>query len=715
MNKIKRLFSVFLTLALIITCFPGGNVFAETEGTESDITKYLPMDRSYKISSEEGLKSTNVLLDTYPRYGHGIYSYLEEIEEGGFRRIEAQDGNVYIQIYSADYKLLSTKTIKYALPKFGRYFKGKDARYIVYGQNNHESDSTKEVVRVVKYDDDWNELGQCSIISKNVYEPFAAGNVSMTENEGILYIHTSRLLYWDTVKDKVEIHHQANLTYAVDEDSMECVMNEADGDWVSHSFAQYVITDGDSVYRLDLGDAYPRAINLVKTVAYRQPEDATAWFATTTRYLLLQIIGGLGDNYTGVSMGGFELMGDTLITAGSSIVQDSSVTKAPNEDTYRNIFVLTMNKDCNSGASFKWITDYDQEDGIRILNPQLIKAKDGCYIFWEEYYAERDRNFWVTRVAKLKEDGSLDGKIHKIHARLSNCRPIVTSDNHFIWYSTMDSTPIFYSLDMNRLDDYDFNGRIFADQLEIKLSQYTYTAINDSSRMHSYKPDVTVYYQGKELVNGQDYTFAYKDNYTQGTAYVEVTGKDFFVGTQEVSFEILPAEEDPPYQEPSWTSKPGTTSKPGATIRPTATKKPTATGKPTTTIRPTVTRKPTATRKPTTINTSSNTNTGNNSSSITSAAPQKVKGVRVSNLKGKKAVVSWYKQEEMSGYQIQYALNKKFTKGKKKLSASRSTAFRIITKLKKKTYYFRVRTYKYSGGTRIYGAWSKKVKIKIRK
>lgn len=56
--------------------------------------------------------------------------------------------------------------IKYELPKFGGYFKGKDARYIVFGQNNHESDNTKEVVRVVKYDDDWNKLGQCSITSK---------------------------------------------------------------------------------------------------------------------------------------------------------------------------------------------------------------------------------------------------------------------------------------------------------------------------------------------------------------------------------------------------------------------------------------------------------------------------------------------------------------------------------------------------------------------
>jgi len=96
------------------------------------------------------------------------------------------------------------------------------------------------------------------------------------------------------------------------------------------------------------------------------------------------------------------------------------------------------------------------------------------------------------------------------------------------------------------------------------------------------------------------------------------------------------------------------------------------------------------------------------------ATPKKVKGVKVSNLKGKKVVVSWSKQQGMFGYQIQYAKNKKFTKGKKKLSASRTSAFRIITKFKKKTYYFRVRTYKNSGRRKVYGKWSKTVKVKIR-
>ena len=717
MSKIKRLLSVFLTLALIITCFLNVNVFAETEGTESNVTQNLPLDKSYRIKTTEGVASNNAYAAgiIVPDYGSSTSSYVEEIEEGGFRRIEALKGKVYIEIYSDEYKLLSTKTIKYELPKFGGYFKGKDARYIVYGQDNLDEDNTKEVVRVVKYDDDWNRIGQCSITSKNVYKPFAQGPLRMTENDGILYIHTSRYIYWDRTQDKKVVHHEVNLTYAVDEESMECVLNEAPGDWVSHSFSQFILSDGEYVYRLDLGDAYPRAVNLAKSVVYREPDDVWKWnekyqtvSGQTESRSLLDIIGEIGDNYTGVSLGGFELMddGDTLITAGSSIVQDSAVTKLPTEKTYRNIFVITMNKNFNSSAKLKWITDYKQEDGITILNPQLVKVQDGFYMFWQEYYVEQETDLWVTRVAKLDKDGNLVGKIHKIRAYLSDCKPIVTSDNHLFWYTTMnDNAPTFYSLDMNRLDDYDFNGRIFADQFEIKLSQYTYTEINDPSRMHAFKPDVTVYYEGEKLVYGQDYTYRYEDNYTQGTAYVDVTGKDFFVGTQRVSFQILPAEEDPPYQEPSWwgnggkpTSTPGATSKPNTTGKPTATKKPSTTGKSSTTGK-------------------KRTSTGAVIKSGTGTAvvtPQKVKGIRVSNLKGKKAVVSWYKQEDMSGYQIQYAQNKKFTKGKKKLSASKSSAFRIITKLKKKTYYFRVRTYKYSGGSRKYGKWSKVVKVKIK-
>lgn len=96
--------------------------------------------------------------------------------------------------------------------------------------------------------------------------------------------------------------------------------------------------------------------------------------------------------------------------------------------------------------------------------------------------------------------------------------------------------------------------------------------------------------------------------------------------------------------------------------------------------------------------------------------PGKVTGLKVKNKKKKKLVVSWKWKVNMSGFQIQYAQNAKFTKKKKSKMVGKWTSQKTITKLKKgKIYYVRVRAYKESSGKKIYGKWSKIKKIKIRK
>ena len=91
----------------------------------------------------------------------------------------------------------------------------------------------------------------------------------------------------------------------------------------------------------------------------------------------------------------------------------------------------------------------------------------------------------------------------------------------------------------------------------------------------------------------------------------------------------------------------------------------------------------------------------------------KVKKLKV-KAKKKSAVLTWEYIFHISGYQIQYATNKKFTSQKKTKS---SMASRItIKKLKaKKTYYFRVRAYKWKNGKRVCGKWSSVKKAKIKK
>ena len=76
-----------------------------------------------------------------------------------------------------------------------------------------------------------------------------------------------------------------------------------------------------------------------------------------------------------------------------------------------------------------------------------------------------------------------------------------------------------------------------------------------------------------------------------------------------------------------------------------------------------------------------------------------------------------------SGYQIQYSLNKKFSKKKKYktktktiLAAKSNVKNGMIKKLtKKKTYYVRVRAYKVINGKKYYCKWSGRRKVKIRK
>ena len=89
---------------------------------------------------------------------------------------------------------------------------------------------------------------------------------------------------------------------------------------------------------------------------------------------------------------------------------------------------------------------------------------------------------------------------------------------------------------------------------------------------------------------------------------------------------------------------------------------------------------------------------------------------------GKKTLtVYWTKKtEQVSGYQVQYALNKKFTKGKKTINVKgNQTGSLKIKKLKsRKTYYVRVRTRKPSNGKytecNMYSSWSNWKKIRVK-
>ena len=94
------------------------------------------------------------------------------------------------------------------------------------------------------------------------------------------------------------------------------------------------------------------------------------------------------------------------------------------------------------------------------------------------------------------------------------------------------------------------------------------------------------------------------------------------------------------------------------------------------------------------------------------AAPSKPQKVKVKNNKKKTATVTWSKVSGAKGYQAQYAYSAPFSKKTKTVSTNKFVAKKLK---KKKTYSFRVRAYKMNGKKKLYGKWSKVVRIKIKK
>lgn len=263
-------------------------------------------------------------------------------------------------------------------------------------------------------------------------------------------------------------------------------------------------------------------------------------------------------------------------------------------------------------------------------------------------------------------------------------------------------------MDPARLDDICFEGPgyIPLSATTMKLSQDTYTEIEDSSHMHPYRPDVEVYYKGEKLVQDKDYTVSYEDNYTQGTAYAVVMGKGVFNGWNKAAFTILPAEKDNTWDVPDWwgTAKPSQTPAADSAGNQKDTPAATATAKPTRTPKPTKTP----------VNRSKATSSASPSKTADAASKLKLTKPKTGKLSGKKLYVCWTKLTAAKGYQLQYAQSKNFKKKLKTVNKNASTQFYTTLKKlqKKKTYYIRVRAYTQISGKKIYGKWSPVKKIK---
>lgn len=377
----------------------------------------------------------NLKTGDHPRWAEPVTSFLYENSNHTISTVEVDDV-ITITTFDPNFKVQATKKLKLELPIFGTFYSGEQFNYISYGQENTE-EANKEVIRIVKYDKDFNRIAAASIKGDDITTtiPFNAAAGRMAEQGDMLAYHTSRTRY--TSEDG--LNHQSQLTFEINTQTMQ-VMNELKPfPWnhVSHSFDQYVLFDGNSPIYLDHGDAYPRSLVL------HQGKESKSIF---------EISGATGANVTGVSIGGFEQSNDHLLIAFNSINQNNNYTYTSfgldnGNVNRRNIYVYAVEKGFTNeqGAIIKTeIANYENSN-LYTTTPTLVKVNhDKFVVLWQEYIDYTNEGDF--KFVYLNGKGEMTSAVQTLpDFNLSKVQPIVIN-NKIIWFATKNSSKTIYEM-----------------------------------------------------------------------------------------------------------------------------------------------------------------------------------------------------------------------------------------------------------------------------
>ena len=735
-----------------------------------------PMDSDTKGSATilSGRATDNASDNHYNTWSSVTNSYLVQNSDGTLTRLENTSGGIVVENYSADgKKLISQRTISKELNLFGGFYSGKDYNYLVFGQNNTSESDSKEVVRVVKYTKSWSKVNSCSISGVNTTKPFSAGSLRMEEAVGKLYVYTCHEMY----ADSDGINHQANMLFTIDEssmsltDSMYDVSNLTDG-YVSHSFNQFIKADesGKYIYRVDHSESsnYTMngsylSVNGITLTKYKADGKSTAVNVSIPVKFDMN-----KSNYTGASIGGFELGSGNCLIAYAKDVSSNCKT--------RNVYISVTDELFNGTQNIA-LTNYGTSSKVTCRTPQLIKINDNLFlVMWEEYNSSTGKT--ATKTMTVDSNGKTVTKAISHSFGLSDCQPVVCSDGMVKWYVTNNSAPTLYKLSPFALDDYhehSYTKTVLSNATCTTAGTLKYTcscgdsytetipatghkssgwivdkaasigvkgskhrectvckkvletaeipalsrisiskaSVTLSTSTYAYdgkakKPGVTVKLSGKTLKNGTDYTVSYSNNTKVGTAKVTIKGKGNYTGSVSKTYSIKNNFKK-------------------ATVSGISTKA--FTGK-------NITQSITVKYNGKTLKKGTDYTVSYSSSKKIGTATVKIAGkgsytgtitktfkinpakqeIQKLTAKSKAFFVDWAQKGSATGYEIQYATNSKFTRAKKVTITNNKTDKTTVSKLSgKKKYYVRVRSYTTVKGTKYYGAWSASKSVTTKK
>ncbi len=427
MNMKKRMLSIVLSGAMAVSTAVSAGSFS-----------------AFAVAQCVAYSGSNVNAQDYVQWSDTVKSYLTVCDNGNYMRVQsgAIEGKLLVEYYSSDFEPLSTKLIDNELPIFGAFYDSGNNYYVLSGQENPKQNDSLEVFRITKYDKNWNKIKSCGLYGANTTVPFDAGSARMTHSGDHLLVRTCHEMY----KSSDGNNHQSNVTIEVDMPSMTItdsytgIMN-VDYGYVSHSFNQFIKTDGNHIVALDHGDAHPRSAVLVKYNSdFTTGKFFPSYFDKVSNIDVVTYPEYTSGhyNYTGAAIGGFDVSSSSYIVAQSTVDLDYI-----NTSKTRNVYVSAVSKDLSINKLNK-ITSY-AEGTDSASAPQLVKINDNSFLLlWA-------RDTKVSCV-KLNADGTVNGSIHTFEGSLSDCQPVI-KNGRAVWYVYDKNNVTFNSLNLSNLDD----------------------------------------------------------------------------------------------------------------------------------------------------------------------------------------------------------------------------------------------------------------------
>lgn len=430
--KIKKLIAVVMSAATLLG-FNCGRPFVSTAASTAlpapynNLSSYL-IKQSYLLNADNG----------YMR----VYIPDEDI-----------DNNIRIEYYDKYFNLISKKSVKRELEYWGGFFEGENNYFTVEGTKNTDEIDANEVVRVNKYDKNWNKLGTANITGNSdmfggeIRYPLDYGCCEMTELNGNLYIAMGHQGYVDPEFNQ---GHQGLLLLMVDESDMTGQIADCD---LWHSFAQYIDNDGSNLYLFENSEGSRRS-QLTQYDPLALPAD---YFDSQNTANILEYGGDRTSAWsipTYASCYGIAVSDKNVLTLGTSIDQEKY-----GEDYIYNVYLGITPKDniSTEATTVKWFTDLHDEDdsyytGVNRANITKIN-NDRFMISWNQ---DNDESSLVDYNDPLSENilhyMFIDGEGNKVskeftsNAAFSDCRPIYDG-SRIVFYASSGNSLDFYTID----------------------------------------------------------------------------------------------------------------------------------------------------------------------------------------------------------------------------------------------------------------------------